>query len=206
MHMKCLMIFLLIFFAFTINGQSSNLIRNGSFESNLGLGTVPHEWFNCGPPTETPPDILTAKKNLYKVKHLPFAGNTYLCLVVRNNLTYESISQILENRLIQGKRYICTFYVSTSKSMKSNSGIIRDRIVKYNQPAIIRIWGGQSECSSEIELFSTEEIESESWKKVQFSIKPENDVRSISIEAYYSELKYYCGNVLIDDFSIIEID
>jgi len=91
-------------------GQADTIrLRNSSFEDTPKRGGEALEgiagWFDCGRinfPAETPPDI---HPNGYWENNLPASDKkTYLGMVVRDNATYESVSQRLRIRILQRTR------------------------------------------------------------------------------------------------------
>lgn len=68
-------------------------LTNPSFEDVPRHSRVPRGWYDCGFPGESAPD--TQPDPTFQVNKAAADGETYLGLVVRDNDTWESISQKL---------------------------------------------------------------------------------------------------------------
>ena len=69
-------------------------LKNPSFEDQPAISQVPSGWTPCGFPEETPPD--THPGNAFGVKMPTNDGKTYLGMVVRDNDTWEGVTQPLD--------------------------------------------------------------------------------------------------------------
>ena len=86
--------FCLSLVAFTVFGQADAIqLINPSFEDYPRAERVPHGWRDCGFPGESAPD--THPSGAFDVVKYPSDGNTYLGMVVRDNDTWERVSQHL---------------------------------------------------------------------------------------------------------------
>jgi hypothetical protein len=75
-------------------------LANPSFEGSPGAGgeavKLPDGWYDCGFPGESPPDVHPKEGGgAFQVTKEAFHGKTYLGLVVRDNDTWEMVSQRL---------------------------------------------------------------------------------------------------------------
>ncbi|MFQ5446663.1 MAG: OmpA family protein [Saprospiraceae bacterium] len=183
------------------------MLTNPSFESNPAQGgndgrfNLPG-WTNCGAPSETPPDVHPVAGGSFQVVQPPRDGNTYLGMVVRDNHTWESVSQRLESPIEAGKCY--DFSIDISRSEKYLSPSIADSsvIVHYAVPARLRIWGGNGLCGKVELLAETSVIHHTRWLTYPFKFKPEKTHNYILFEAYYNTPNSN-GNILLDNASPI---
>lgn len=195
------------FLAFQTIGQTVYL-TNPSFEDRPGPNRPPVGWRDCGGqfPGETPPDVQPSGS--WEVYKPAMDGDTYLGMVVRENETYESVSQAMSGPLKKGKSYsfdigLCTSekYLSATRASTLQGG------TKYNYvtPAKLMIWGGNSLCDKAILLGESPLISNNSWQKYNFIFKPTRNVSYITLEAFYRTpvLEPYNGNLLVDNASPI---
>lgn len=94
-------------------------LMNPSFEGLPAAGDVgvklPEGWYDCGFPRQIPPDVHPKEgAGAFQVTKEAYHGKTYLGLVVRDNDTWEMVSQRLSTPLQQGKCY--EFSVSLARS------------------------------------------------------------------------------------------
>lgn len=184
-------------------------LRNPSFEEYPRPSYTPRGWFDCGGllfPLETPPDIHPAQDSdpFFGVTQKAYDGDTYLGLVVRENDSYESISQRLDKPLVPGKCYSFSIYLSTSKFYKSG---LRDsdEEVDFITPIKLSIKGGNGYCDGKITLAETELITHSDWKEYTFKFEPKRKVNYIVFEARYKTPTFSPpnGNILLDNASAI---
>lgn len=191
-----------------IGQQADDVIKlvNPSFEDTPGCCRPPDGWTDCGKALETPPDIQPANPPIFAVTKVANHGLTYLGLVVRDNDTWESISQRLEKPILKGKCY--TFSLSLCRSATYVSGTKRDinKNLSFTEPVIIRIWGGNDYCQKRELLSETKPVDNVDWKKYSFRFEPKSNVQYIMIEAFYKTptLFPYNGNILVDNASVIQ--
>jgi len=168
-------------------------------------------WFDCGTrrfPAESPPDIHP--NNYWKNNLPPAKGRSYVGLVVRQNDTWESISQGLDIPLKKDQCYSFSIYMARSndywsKSRDINNNITseNDKPVNYVEPAVFRLWGGSVYCAQEQLLAESEPIDHKDWRVYEFKIEPKSDINFILIEAFYVVPTFfpYNGHILIDEAS-----
>ena len=181
-------------------------LSNPSFEDLPRQGHPPRGWYDCGFPGETPVDVHPAAlapgdtANFFGVDNRPHDGNTYLGMVVRDNDTYEAVSQRLTaGRLDAGQCYTFairlareTGYFSASKTSSET--------VNYNTPAKLRIWGGSSYCNRGELIAESAPVDNADWVEYSFRFEPKNTHGFLVFEAYYKTpvLFPYNGNLLLD--------
>lgn len=196
----------------SLMAQEDIALINGSFEGiptqgkNLlpGIPTrVPSGWYDCGRiyfPDESPPDIHP--NNFWKVRQQPKDGKTYLGMVVRDNETWESVSQRLSSPLKAGTCY--SFTIDLCHSDQYWSGTRRDhREQNYDTPTVLRIWAGSGYCNNDQLLAESIPIKHTDWKSYTFEIEPNATYRYITLEAFYKTpvLEPYIGHILLDNAS-----
>ena len=175
---------------------------NPSFEDIPNAGQTPSGWTNCGAASETPPDV---QPGAFEVSKPPSHGNTYLGLVVRDNETWEAVSQRLSRPLEANQCYefsmdLCKseLYMSTSKATNLPAN--------YATPARLLVWGGTGSCGKQELLYETPIITNTRWIATVFRLHPKKGNYShLMIEAYYKTpvLFPYNGNVMVDNASPI---
>lgn len=171
----------------TATGQLPRLM-NSSFEGEPRDATIPRGWYKC---TEgTTPDILPGPWGVYQE---PVDGSSYLGLITRENGTWESIGQKISDVLKAGDCYYLTVQLARS-----------DTYMGYDKAVKMRIWGGAGKCGRDQLLVETDFIEHTEWREYIFEFTPDEDIRYIIIEAYYTDPPFeHPGNLLIDDLSHI---
>jgi len=198
---------LIMFFLFFLArlGTSQNvLLDNPSFEDRPGPNRAPQGWYDCSYqfPGETPSDVQPGSWEVYKHSN---DGDTYVGLVVRDNDTWEAISQKLKGVLLKDISYEFQIMICTSEHYRSPSRKSAAYGQKFNftTPSKLVIWGGDKLCERREILAESGVIKSNSWEKHSFIIKPVKDVTCITLEAYYinDEIEPYNGNILIDNAS-----
>ncbi len=191
-------------------------VINKSFEGFPKKG-VPKEAFNldgwedCGKLNfydVTPPDIHP--QDYWKVKLAPSDGKTYIGLVVRPNMTYESISQKLGGTLKADNCYAFSMDCVKSDSYKSPIAGDTQRDYNFTTPVVIRIFGSKTSCyhrqgsimpEPELLAISPPISNTNVWQSYVFTVKPKKDYDYITIEAFYHEDAQdpYKGHVCIDN-------
>ncbi len=178
------------------------LFVNPSFEDLPRPGLQPNGWTNCGPGSETPPDVQPGQ---FGVTLAPSNGQSYLGLVVRDNETWEMVGQRISRPIEVNQCYefsidLCRSleYMSPTKTSKENSS--------YATPARLIIWGGNSPCEKGEPLYETSIIQNTRWLTTVCRLSPKKGSWNyIMLEAYYKTplLFPYNGNILIDNASAI---
>lgn len=199
-------------------------VSNGSFEDTPRKGILDFTslfrsqpirgWFDCGAvlfPNASPPDIHQGSTNFWDNELKTAHGKTYLTLVVREDDSYETISQKLMGTLKEGKCYSFSISMAKSKTYLSHTKDNQTSKQNFIQPAVLRIWGGNSECDLQELLAESEPVDNTDWKDYNFKIEPSSSYTHITLEAYFKTptLFGYNGNVCIDnarDFVWIDCD
>ena len=144
-------------------GQNRLFLKNSSFEEKPKKGsTVIHyivnkkrneidSWYNCAFHDfhgELAPDIHGINTNIWNVKQSPSDGKSFLGLSVRDNNSWDYLSQELSEALVPEKCYSFSIDLSMSKSYAKGSRMNTNDDLKstYNSPVLLEIWGGASKC------------------------------------------------------------
>ena len=177
-------------------------LSNASFEDMPRPGTPPRDWFDCGFKGETPPDIQPDPT--FSVSKPAVDGYSYLGMVVRDNDTWESVSQRLSRPLKKGQCYEFSIFLSRSELYISVSRISEEQ-ANYTTPAKLRIYGGFGHCDKQYLMAETKVIETHQWREFKFKFEPVADYSYLIFEAFYNTptLFPYNGNILIDNASAI---
>jgi hypothetical protein len=184
------------------------LLANPSFEGNVGYGVLPGGWFSCAFNAESPPDTHPVPEGHFGVTQKPKDGVSYLGMVVRDNGTTELVSHKLQQPFLAGQCYSLSVHLCKSEHLRSRSRLTNFD-ADYDNPTVLRIWGGASPCGKKELLAVSPPIGHTAWVKYSFLVKSLETLQYLSLEAYYVEgsSRVYNGNILIDDFSpILPID
>lgn len=183
------------------------LLNNPSFEDLASPSRPPLSWFFCGNRDESPPDIQP--NGIFGPTPPPAHGKTYLGMVARDNGTYESVGQRLLKPMKGGACYRWTVqalraphYISTSRDNPITPS-------DYNNPLILRIWGGNAVCDHAELLSQSPPILDTNWQSLEFILQPNTDYSFLILEAYYYKRigDQYNGNIMLDQASpVLPID
>ena len=188
-------------------GQEAAIeLTNPSFEDFPRPSNPPRGWYDCGASNETPPDVHPeGGEGAFKVNMQAQDDLTYLGMVVRDNDTWEAVSQRLKVPVKKGKCYTFSIYVARSIIYESQSRTTKEP-ANYATPAKLRIWAGNNYCDKAELLGETKEIINTRWLKREFRFEPKGDYYYIILEAFYKTpvLFPYNGNVLLDNASAIQ--
>jgi outer membrane protein OmpA-like peptidoglycan-associated protein len=200
-------ILFILFFAGQMMAQSTIQLKNPSFEDVPGRSDPPWGWKNCGFIGESPPDVHPASDSVsyWEVQQKAQEGHTFLGMVVRDNETYERVAQYLPTPLKGGECYEMSIYLCRSAVYESQSRKT-NKMANYNEPAVLRVYGGQSICDTREVLYETRPIANTNWEQYTMEFKPSLDCKVLILEAFYKtpSLYSYNGNVLLDNASSIE--
>lgn len=208
-------------FLFYLLGSTLIVAQDAIFLSNPSFEDVPHRgvdhyqtirgWYDCGQsnfPSESPPDIHPTKDTAWHVTRAAQDGNTYLGMVVRANDSWESVSQAVSGSMLAGNCYEFSIYLSRSSQYVSGTSW-NDKTESFTEPAVLRIWGGNSFCDQAELLATSEPVNHANWRQYRFRFEPVRSSRYITLEAFYKTpvLFPYNGNILLDHASeIIEVE
>lgn len=179
-------------------------LTNPSFEDEPRNSIPPSGWLDCGFRGETPPDVhpIYPPSEGWRVTMPAHDGNTYMGMVVRDNDTWERVSQPMNGSLQKGKCYEFSIWLARSPSYVSLSHMTRQP-TNYTTPTVLRIWGGKSVCDRSSLLAESVPVRNHSWEEYHFQFNPSADYDFIMLEVYYETpvLFPYNGNLLLDNAS-----
>ena len=175
-----------------IRGQEIIKLQNPSFEDipRAGSGATPpiKGWWDCGLsrfPGETPPDIHPVFTIAWEVSKEAYDGDTYLGMVVRDNDSWESLSQALSSPIQGGTCYSFSAFISKSDRYRSRTKKSPDSLENFDRPAVLMIWGGDYFCEKSELLGESPPVTNVDWKQYNFLLQPKKSHRYITIEAFY---------------------
>lgn len=177
-------------------------LQNPSFEDVPQANRLPKGWVNCNSDASLAPDIQPSGD--FSVTTPAQHGKTYMAMVVRDNETWEKISQKLSRPLKGGKCYEFKIYLARSEKYIGQSEA-KGGQANYSTPAKLRIYGGFSACDRQFLLAETNLIINYRWLEFNFRFEPTDDYTYLTFEAFYKtpNLFPYNGNILLDNASPI---
>lgn len=169
--------------------------RNPSLEGRPAPQRLPHGWYFCNFPGESPPD--THPRGLFGVETPPDHGISYVGMVHRPSGSYERIGQSLSAPLQSGVCYELSVSVARSPHYRS---VVREtgRPVDYNQPLRLQISGGRHSCDTAFVLALSAAISDTTWQRLHFRLAPPLPLLHLSFAARAGEEDPAAGHLLID--------
>ena len=155
-------------------------------------------------PKTSPPDLQSATTGFWDMEDRDVPdGKTFLVMVTREDDSYESLMQELDGTLYQGQCYDFSITLARSATYLSHTVFNQTVLVNFNEPVVFRLWGGSPSMETRELLAETGPVVHEEWRKYTFTITPQSDVESVTIEAFYEvpTLFGYNGNLCLDDMS-----
>lgn len=202
-HYFLLGLIFLCFFSSIVPAQQVIFLKNPSLEDNPGYSRTPGGWKNCAFNEASPPDVHPVEGGSFRVRQKPQDGETYLGLVVRENVTCESVGQMLSSPLQKGGCYGLSAWLCRSDTLISLAPESRNVVINYNQPVVLKIWGGLSPCGRKVLLAASPPVTDTDWKKYKFQFQAPDSLSYLTFEAFYAAGTdtAYNGNLLLDGFS-----
>lgn len=181
------------------------VLNNPSFEDMPRHSKPPRGWQDCGFPGETAVDVQPDPMNQFQVRKAPQDGNTYLGMVVRDNDTWERVSQELSSPMVAEQCYEMRIHLARSEVYLSLSRINDNQRANYVTPAKLRIWGGFGDCDQAELIGETSLVTNYRWLEYIVKLEPSQNYTHILFEAFYNTptLFPYNGNVLVDNASAL---
>ena len=123
-------------------------------------------------------------------------------MVVRDNDTWEKVSQKLSSPIEANQCYQFSIYLQRSPIYWGGSSISNE-LVNYDTPAKLRIWGGNEWCAKVEILAESAVITNFDWELHTFIITAKSSHPYILFEVFYDTpvLFPYNGNILLDNAS-----
>jgi hypothetical protein len=210
----------LIFVSFPLQYVISQVempLMNPSFEgvairpSINGSSFLLSGWEDWGSglfPNHSPPDVHAEYSYVWQVLTLPQDGQTYVGLVTRDDGSWECIGQKLRNKLLAGQAYSLILYLCQDSSYSSPTINSQGRLVKFNNPAVVRIWGGDYSSRFTDLLAESDPITHNDWRQYTLDLIPEQDLYFIAISVYFpnNATEPTAGHVLIDNAKLIKYE
>ena len=179
-------------------------LDNSSFEDIPRHSREPRYWTDCGWPSESPPDVQPDLT--FQVTKQPYEGNTYLGMVTRDNDTWESVGQLLNQPLQEGQCY--EFSIKLARSLSYYS-VSREKNIpaNYVAPVKLRIWAGFGMCDKREMLDESPLVVNTDWREFKFKFEPGGNYTHFILEAFYKTPSLFPtnGNILLDDASNIRM-
>jgi len=183
------------------------VLNNPSFEDYPHLGNFGRtiaNWFDCGQlffSAESPPDIHPVPNSEFKVDKQAYHGKTYVGLVLRDNGTWESISQKLSSTIKKDSCYSLSIATAIDKKYQSPTKRNQYEIKKIIDPIKFQLWAGNGFCDKKQLLAESELITHSDWKVLDFQFKSNDDYKYFFIQAFYYDprpKKLVNGHILLD--------
>jgi len=177
----------------------SQFIQDPSFE-DPGWGN--NSWLGCH--RFSTPD---SQPGVFNNNVLASDGNVYVSLVVRGDKgpyanTTEDLQTELNEPLIAGNCYYLKIDLCMSPTFGHNIGF-SGVWLSYANPAVLKIWGGNTHCSKDELLWTSEAVDKSDWETFNAILSPKlTDVNYLILEANYTSVPKYFGNVLVDNVKI----
>ncbi|MFM9951825.1 MAG: hypothetical protein ACKV1O_28095 [Saprospiraceae bacterium] len=174
---------------------------NPSFEDVAKIASPPINWYDCGFPGTSPPDVLP--EPTFNAMQPAYDGKTYLGMVVRDNNTWEAVSQKLGQPLQVGQCYQLEVYLARSENYMSISRIT-ENTTNYTTPTIFRVFGAFNDCKGRQFLAQTPAISHTKWKPYVLRFEPASEAFDhLIFEVYFDESQSfpYNGNIMVDHLS-----
>jgi hypothetical protein len=218
-HFTFILIFLLFFCTLPIISIAQDMehyIHNPSFEDFPRKGGYYNSvlqaqrnnirgWFDCGIlefPENTAPDIHSAESEFWDVRHTPSEGQSFLSLTVREDSSWEGVSQELIRQLSEDRCYSFTLDMCKSTTYESGVKGIKRKIYSFGETVVLKIWGGNRNCDKLELLYESPPVANLKWQPYKVNIQPKQDMAFITLQAYYVDRsKPYNGNILIDNIT-----
>ncbi len=195
---------------------------NPSFEDPDGAGQAPSGWNGCEVIFNSPPDIQPGH---FDCTLRASDGKTYVGMVIRDDLSWEGISQKMSVPLDSGQWYGFSVDLAKSKYYTSLSKVERviDKktgersvqpssrpvLLNYNDDAVFQLWGGYSECDMLVLLSETGPVSHLDWKRYQIGYRHDlpKPLTHLVLQAYFTEedrCVWAHGNLLMDNLTPIQ--
>lgn len=200
MHYLFVPLFLLFCTTLAAQDDVAIFLTNPSFEDIPRVSEPPRGWTDCGFPGESAVDVQPEPHREFDVRKPAFHQYTYLGMVVRDNDTYERVSQRMSNAMVAGQCYELRVHLAKSDVYRSQSRLTETE-VNYDTPARLQIRGGYGNCDLGAVIGKSPVVDNGDWREYTIKLEPEQDYTHIILEAYYNTpiLFPYNGNVLVDN-------
>lgn len=215
--MRLRLIFLIIIFLETgsfLNAQEMIELLNPSFEIYYTkTQSTLENWESCIISDYSPPDVHSTTKKYWGNMTQPFAGDSYIGMVVRPDTTFEQITQKLTAPLIENEFYSFEIYLALPQNYKSqlkninenseNNVTEKNELVDFANPVKLQIWGFHDICDPGNKLAETQAVNHREWQKHVIQFQSDATYEYLAFIPYYTSDETYPGSILIDECSPI---
>lgn len=205
--MKTFICGIFAFCGFQAAAQTNLTLFNPSFEESPAQhSTEPEGWISCGFPNYSPPDVHGMNTQFYQVTEDPMFGEQYVGLIARPDHTWEDLGQNLVFPLEKDRWHFMSFYARKAENYITSTRADNSK-VNHSNPVVIIFYGSNEPCKQTEILAVTPVLDYEQWTKVPILFKPKETYSYLWFEVNYEfpDEEPYAGNVLIDNFSPIQI-
>jgi hypothetical protein len=172
-------------------------LDNPSFEGQPSMGVVPNGWYQTFTNRESPPDTQPGQ---FGVSLAAADGNTYLGMVCRDNNTYESVKQKLKMTLDTNQVYSFSVHLACADSYVSPSRLSGNQ-ASYTTLIGLTVFGMNSVSKTPFLLAVIPQVMTRSWTEYELTLKPQEQVETIILQAYNPYSGPINGNILLDHCS-----
>ncbi len=187
----------------SVAAQDRIALKNPNFEVNVPqMGKTPTGWIDLGADNSSPVDI---QPGFWDVSLPPQDGKAYVGMVVRENITWEGIGQVLEGWMRKDSTYTFSVWLAKSRIFMSATPNSNGEILNFKAPTVLKIWGYNTETRAEELLAESQPVGIATWTKYTFTFTPRNaDYNEIDLMAYYARgQEGKNGHLLLDNCSDI---
>ncbi|MDX1908504.1 MAG: hypothetical protein SF053_15820 [Bacteroidia bacterium] len=175
---------------------SGQVIVNASFEGDPAPSSLPYGWEPCG--AGSTPDTQPGS---WGVLTDAASGHTYLSLICRGEGVpfpgqWETCQQHLAQPLRAGVCYVYTVDLAHTETFAAAG-------ITFGGYARLRVWGAAGPCQPQQLLWESPAVTHDTWYTYPFVFKPEADYPYILLEAYYTVMPKYSGNILVDNLQYV---
>jgi hypothetical protein len=194
------------FFALNVSltlAQDIITLKNPSFDVDLRRpSTEITGWIWIGEMKDSPPDIQPGSWGVTKKAK---QGCCYAGLVVRDNGTWEGLGQVFKSALVKDSSYTFSLWLCVSEEYKSRTPESKEKVVNFDTPAILKIWGYNTATEQEELLAESAPIKHGDWREYSFVLTPTlANFNEIDLTAFYSEGNEKTnGHILMDNCSAL---
>jgi|GEM_PF-1870867 len=193
--------------------QESIAILNPSFE--LYYAQTQHKleyWESCMIRGYTPPDVHSKTKKYWSNTTAPYAGDSYVGMVVRPDTTFEQLAQKLDQSLQRDAYYAFEIHLALPQHYLSplrttantdEQQNLTPELVDFANPVQLQVWGFYDLCDPGQKLAETTAVKHRDWKKYVIQFQSDDDYAYIAFIPYFTSDSTYAGSILIDECSPI---
>jgi gliding motility-associated-like protein len=189
----------LALFILLYTNARAQYLANPSFEGPPGIAIIPPAWFSFDPLST--PDTEPLDCDDFSASD----GVTYITLVARgagsnNPQTVENCQAQLLQPLTTGQCYS----ISLDLASRNDLGhyVFGEGFKYYTSPSVLRIYGSTNSSEKGVLFHQTDPVVNRTWETISFSLKPDDDINYLLIEATLVQNTEANGNVLVDKLSI----